>query len=279
VLNATNDPELNALTFLKPETSRSYEIGLKSTLMGGRARVDVAVWRQNYRNLIVFKPNIPYLSNSGAGFSVSTFSFTANADAVVGGVDLDTAFQITPEWTVSAQYSYAGGHLTGGSKLPCNDSNFDGVPDQGQVTEVSQFPAGVLIALCPGGAVSRNPLWNLSVQSEYARPVADRFDGFLRGLLTYYPQNDRVEPGFTVSNYSLLNLYAGLRSRDGAWEVALFARNALGRNVLLDRGTQFETAGPLSPFFVAQNVGDYVTATMTPRREVGVNLHYAWGSR
>src|SRR5262249_30995335 len=156
---------LNSLTFLQPETSRSYELGLKSTLMGGRARVNVAVWRQNFHNLITFVPNVPYLSNSGQGFAVSTFSFTANADAVVGGVDIDAALQITPEWSLAVQYSYAGGHLEKGSRLPCNDSNFDGVPDQGAVTSPSQFPPGVLIALCPGGAPTRNPLWTASLQT------------------------------------------------------------------------------------------------------------------
>jgi iron complex outermembrane receptor protein len=279
VLNATNDPVLNSLTFLKPERSRSFEIGLKSTLLGGRARLNVAVWRQNYHDLIMFVPNVPYLANSGTGFSVNTFSFTANADAVVGGIDIDSAFQVTPDWTVAVQYSYAGGHVVNGAKLPCNDSNFDGVPDQGAVTSPDQFPPGTLIALCPGGPVSRNPLWNISLQTEYAHPVADTVDGFFRGLVAYYPKNDRAEPAFTVSNYSLVNLYAGLRSHDGAWELALFARNAFGTNELLDRGTQFETAGALGTFFPEQNVGHYVTAAMTAQREVGVSAHYAWGSR
>src|SRR5262249_35004265 len=159
-------------------------------------------------------PNVPYLSNSGQGFAVSTFNFTANADAVVGGVDIDTAFQITPQWNVSFQYSYAGGRIENGSLLPCNDSNFNGVPDQGSVTSPSQFPPGVLIALCPGGSPSRNPLWNASLQTEYTRPVAGGVDGFLRGLVTYFPQNKRAEPNFVVDGYSLVNLYTGLRSHD-----------------------------------------------------------------
>ena len=280
VLNATNDPVLNALTFLKPETSRSYELGLKATLAGGRGRLNVAVWRQNFHDLIVFVPNVPYLSSSIPGlFAVSTFNFTANADAVVSGVDLDAAFQITPDWSLAFQYSYAAGRIERGSRLPCNDAGFNGVPDQGQVTRVSQFPAGTLIALCPGGSPTRNPLWNASLETEYVRPVSDGMNGFLRGLVTYYPKNGRAEPGFVVPNYSLVNLYAGLRSHDGAREMSLFARNAFATSRLLDRGTQFETVGPLSTFFDAQNVGGYLTAQMTPRREVGVSLHYAWGSR
>jgi iron complex outermembrane receptor protein len=286
VLNASDNPVLNALTFLQPESSRAYEIGLKSTFANGRGRMNVAVWRQSFHNLIVFIPNVPYLSSSLPGiFSVSTFSFTANADAVVGGVDLDTAFQITPDWSLAFQYSYAGGHIEPGSRLPCNDSDFNGVPDQGAVTSISQFPHDAngnptaLIALCPGGSVSRNPLWTATLETEYVRPMADKVDGFVRGLLTYYPDNNRAEPGFVVPSYSLVNLYAGLRSREGAWEVSLFARNVFAAERLLDRGNQFETVGPLSAFFPEQNVGFYRTALVTARREVGINLRYAWGSR
>ena len=264
VLNANDNAVLNSLTFLQPETSRAYEVGLKSTLLGGRARLDAALWRQNFHNLIVFVPNVPYLASSLPGVTaVQTFNFTANADAVVGGVDIDSAFQVTPEWNVALQYSYAGGHLTEGGRLPCGP-----------------IPSGAVIGFCAGAPVARTPLWNISLQTEYVHRLADGVDGFLRGLATYYPKNNRVEPSFTVADYSLVNLYAGLRSRDGAWELSVFARNAFGTTELLDRGTQFETVGALSPLFTTpRNAGDYVTAQITPRREVGVNLRYAWGSR
>jgi iron complex outermembrane receptor protein len=265
VLNANNNPVLNALSFLQPETSRSFEIGLKSTLLGGRARLDAAMWRQNFHNLIEFVPNVPYLASRVPGpGSIQAFNFTANADAVVGGVDIDSAFEITPEWNVALQYSYAGGRLTQGSQLPC----------------AAPIPPSAVIAFCSNAPVARTPLWNMSLQTEYAHPIDERFNGFVRALATYYPKNNRVEPNFTVANYSLVNLYAGLRSRDGAWELSVFARNAFGTTELLDRGTQFETVGALSPLFATpQNAGDYVTALITPRREVGVNVHYAWGAR
>jgi iron complex outermembrane receptor protein len=281
VNNATNNPVLNSFIFLQPETSRAYEVGLKSTFLDGRARVNLALWRQRFHNLIVYVPGVPYLSNSGQGFQVSNFNFTANAaEALVSGVDLESAFQITRDWNVSFQYSYAHGNIEGNSRIPCNDSNFDGVPDNGKVTSVSQFPPGTLIALCPGGTVSRNPVWNASLQTEYTHPVTEAANGFLRALWTYYPENKYAEPGFVVPSYSLVNFYAGLRSHDGAWEVSLFARNVFENQTLLDRATQTQTFSPIGNFFASHNVSNYVTVNgYTPRREVGVNVHYAWGSR
>jgi iron complex outermembrane receptor protein len=121
--------------------------------------------------------------------------------------------------------------------------------------------------------------------------VADRVDGFVRGLFTYYPENkNRMEPDFTVPSYGLLNLYAGVRSQDGAWEVSLFAKNALANNTLLDKSpvpqainNLFNAAviglvnSPTTGFFPTSS--GYYATQMTPEREVGVNVRYAFGSR
>jgi hypothetical protein len=139
-----------------------------------------------------------------------------------------------------------------------------------------------LISLCPGGSTSRQPLWSLTAQSEYVHPVRDNLDGFLRGLLNYYPENERVEPDLTVPSYTLVNVYAGLRAHDGAWEISLFARNLFNTFRAtdispLDAGAPL--SNPLADFpSLIHPTGYFETLTTAPR-EVGINLHYAWGSR
>jgi iron complex outermembrane receptor protein len=143
------------------------------------------------------------------------------------------------------------------------------------------FNTGGLVSLCSGGSPSRLPLWNLSVQSEYDHPIMDNVDGFIRGLLNYTPQNKYIEPNFVADSYSLVNLYVGARSHDGAWEVSLFAKNAFKNQTQLDQGqTPYNLNSSLSSNFQAFNVpSTYSLATTTPRREVGLNVHYAWGAR
>jgi iron complex outermembrane receptor protein len=121
----------------------------------------------------------------------------------------------------------------------------------------------------------------MSIQSEYARPVTDKMDGFLQMLATIYPENKYVEPNFAVPNYSLLNLYAGVRSHDGAWSASVFVRNAFSKVVTLDRSpVEANLNGSLATFFpqLIHPTGYFETTTTTPR-EVGVNVHYAFGSR
>jgi iron complex outermembrane receptor protein len=264
-LASSTDPVLHSLSFHPSERSRAYEVGFKSTWLDGRARLNAALFRQRFTNLTIYVPGISYFNTIGG--QPTSLGMTASVDALVQGFDVDTAFQVTPEWNVSAQMSYSDGKVQG-SLVPCNTSTPLG-PEN-------------LINLCPGGSSSRLPYWNATFQSEYVHPVRDDVDGFFRILATYYPENkNRAEPDFIVPNYSLVNLYLGMRSHDGAWEASIFARNALNTQRALDVQTAQQdlnnNLGTAFPGLI--HASGYYLTQMTPRREVGINVHYAFGSR
>jgi iron complex outermembrane receptor protein len=241
-------------------------VGFKSTWLDGRARLNASLFRQRFTNLTIYIPGISYFDTIGG--QPTSLGMTASVDALVQGFDVDTAFQVTPDWNISAQMSYSDGKVQG-SEVPCN------IP--GAVLSPTN-----LISLCPGGSSSRLPYWNATFQSEYVRPVRDDVDGFFRVLATVYPENkNRAEPDFTVPNYSLVNLYLGVRSHDGAWEASVFARNAFNAERALDVQTAQQdlnnNLGTAFPGLI--HASGYYLTTMTPRREVGINVHYAFGSR
>jgi iron complex outermembrane receptor protein len=266
----STDPLVQGLVDHPAERSRSYELGFKWTFLDGRARLNADVYRQRFSNFTIVTPYI--LQNDGR-----TFNFTAPADAIVKGVELDAALQVTHDWNIGLLYSYADGKIQG-SLVPCN------------------IPGAVLtaahpVSFCPGGTATRQPYWNATLTSEYNHQVLNNTDGFIRMLFSYYPENkDRVEDNFTVPAYGLMNLYLGVRSQDGAWEVSLFAKNALKNETVLDKSpvdfnlnSYLNTPAPvgfgslLGTFF--PNASGYFPTQVTPRREVGITVHYAWGSR
>jgi iron complex outermembrane receptor protein len=269
-------PELHELTFHPSERSRAYEVGFKSTWLDGRARLNASLFRQRFTNFTLFIPGVQYLNT--VTNTPSGFSFTSSVDALVQGFDVDTAFQVTPEWNISAQMSYADAKVKG-SQVPCNTFDASGANTFNTIDPATGLG---LISFCPGGSASRLPLWNATFTSEYVHPVRDDMDGFFRILATYYPENkNRAEPDFTVPNYSLVNLYLGVRSHDGAWEASIFARNAFKTEETLDVGqTTQNINGQLNAVFrpLVHETGYFATQT-TPRREIGVNVHYAFGSR
>ncbi|WP_203226070.1 TonB-dependent receptor [Novosphingobium pentaromativorans] len=274
--NAGNDPTLAELSFLPPEKSTSYEVGLKTNLLDRRLRLNIAGYYQKFDGLLFQQGNIPYLNDNGVAQSVDTIVVNSSARAVVKGFDIDAAFQATPYWNIGAAFSYANGRVDD-DRVPCRDSNFDGVADTGTPTVGDFVQAGTALATCKSNrSVSREPIWTLTAQSELQQPIG-QVDGYLRGLLTYYARNPRRDEGSVVPAYGLLNLYAGVRSPDGAWDVSLFARNVTGTGVRTSRSTDvYNVAGDLASVFGSPG---YRLVSYTPPREVGLQVRFSFGSR
>ncbi|TCS14937.1 TonB-dependent receptor [Caulobacter sp. BK020] len=274
--NAENDPVLASLIFLPDEKSKSFETGVKTNWLDRRLRLNLAVFYQKYDGLLFQLASIPYLGANGATVTLQNSTFNVGADSIVKGFDFDGAFQVTPNWSISGGVSYADGKVDNDT-VPCRDSNFDGVPDKGAPTFNDFRSRNIHVATCKSNvSVSRDPKWTGTLQSEYWRPVG-RVEGYVRGLLSYYPKNNRRNVGYTVPDYGLLNVFAGVRSPDGAWDVNLFARNLTKTDVQTSRDTDYtEAAGGVSGYF---GVSGYRWVSNTPPREVGVSVRYAFGVR
>lgn len=274
--NAENDPVLASLIFLPDEKSKSFETGVKTNWLDRRLRLNLAVFYQKYDGLLFQLASIPYLQANGASVTLSGSTINVGADSIVKGFDFDGAFQITPNWSLSGGISYADGKIDN-DIVPCRDSNFDGVPDTGSPTFNDFRSRNIHIATCKSDqAVSREPLWNGTLQSEYWRPVGG-MEAYVRGLLSYSPENKRRNVNYTVPSYGLLNVFAGLRSADGAWDVNLFARNLTKTNVETSRDPDYTI--PAGGSATSFGPTGYRWTSYTPPREIGVSLRYAFGGR
>jgi iron complex outermembrane receptor protein len=271
IRNAAGDPTLAQLTIVPPEKSRSYELGWKSTFLNNRARVNIAVYHQDFKGLIFLSPNpISYIASlpnpqGGLAFAPSAFTFTDSADAVVDGVDLNAAFLITPRWNASLAASYANGHVADDS-IPCNDPTRPLTPTNP-------------INLCKSNAtVSAAPPWNATLQSEYSMPIMSTMDAYLRGLYTFYARNSKQQD-YQAGSYGLLNLYLGIRATDGTWDVTAFAKNATNTNRALQvdkvMNVLVQDQGLLQYF----PQPGYTSVRVTPWREFGLQVRYSIGAR
>ena len=277
ITNAANDPTLSSLLHVKPEKSYDFEAGFKWTFLDKRGHLNVDLYHQQFDGFIYYGLPTLYLANNGASTSVSSFNFTSNPNAVINGVDFDTGFQITRQWSVDLAGSFANGHLTG-ADIPCN-------PPGGGTTPAA-FPAGTYVFLCPGHAsTSTQPNFNASLQSEYDFPIVSDVNAFLRGLYVYYGSNAHASEFYTTPAYGIFNLYTGLRSSSGAWEVALFSKNLFNTQRLLNLGypTAVAPGGGSALNQVFGTSGYYVVGGnqvgMTPLRLFGITLTYSFGSR
>jgi iron complex outermembrane receptor protein len=280
-LGGPNLGTIDDLIFHGQEKSTSYEVGFKSTFLDRRARFNVSLFKQKFDNYFFLTQSVRYLgvTTNLASASVNSSEFTADVDAKVKGIDVEAGFQITPSWSVDLAFTWSKAELDN-ALVPCNDGNFDGTPDNIVPTTQAFINAGVLVARCRSNAsISRSPRWNLSVQSEFTQPLSDRVDGFLRGNFVYYPDNPNSSEGVVIDKYSLLNAFAGIRSPDGEWEVSLFANNLLNtKQVLSINPVVPVSSGNVAGVFGRPAAG-YQQIAYTPRREFGLQVRYAFGSR
>ncbi|RJF91174.1 TonB-dependent receptor [Sphingomonas cavernae] len=284
---------------LPPESSKSYEIGFKSTLFDKRMRFNLTAYHQKFEN---FPYRVPgsgvYFVNTtptatGPVQNVASFNFVGAVPVEVNGVEGELSYDVTDSWNVGLFASYSLGKIKNGT-IPCNDLNNDGVPDPtGPAPTLAQLQAAVgadnLSACVVNQRASFLPPFSATLQSEYDMPISGKLDGFLRGLLSYNgkSQGDPTNDFDDVGDYALLNLFAGVRDPDGQWEVTLFAKNVFNTEKVLTRTTPLFTSYQQITGFTptgatttpATTTSSYTGITMTPPQEFGLNFRFAFGSR
>jgi iron complex outermembrane receptor protein len=279
-------PRLDQFLNLDSEDSTSYELGFKADLVNDRLRINASVFHQDFKDFIYRGPSVWYVNLGRAGAVPAQFNFVANVDAKVDGAEVDVAFQATENFNLGLTLAYAKGEMEDGV-VACNDFNGDGRPDTTPVAPtVAQIIAaagGEQVGACTvNDRLAFAPDWTGTLQAEYTYPVSPSMELFGRGLYSYYTSNEQ-DPNNVyddVSGYGLLNVYAGIRSSDGAWEVSLFARNLTDTAEVLRRGNGPEATPYTTPTGLGTTLaGPYQLATYTPPREFGINLRYAFGSR
>ncbi|HUD30939.1 MAG TPA: TonB-dependent receptor [Novosphingobium sp.] len=295
---------------LPAETSKSYEIGLKSTFLDGRLHFNVTGYHQKFENYPFRVPGsgVYYVNRAvdrnasgqviGTHQEVAQFNFVGAVPVEVNGVEGDLSFEASERWSVGLVASYSLGKVKDGT-IPCNDLDGDGIPDVvTSAPSLAQLQAAVgadNLAACQTSQRSAfQPPFSATLQSEYRVPISDRTDAYLRGLVSYNgkSQTDPTNIYDDVGAYSLVNLYAGIRAPDGAWEVSLFAKNLFETEKALTRTTPLSTSyqqlgfggfGPAGPILTGPTAATYTSTytgvTMTPPREFGINVRYAFGSR
>ena len=203
-------PATGAPLVFDPETSTSYELGLKADFLEKRLRLNAAVHQTDFDDFQAntFVGTGFVLQNAG---EIQSRGFEVDVTALLGsGITLTagTAY-------VDAEYdSFVGGS--------CIRTPFGSTPDQGE----PNFPT---VCDASGNTVGGTPDW-----THYATLVGERElgDGTLYGRLDMNYRADNVsgtdnDPNKEGASYVLTNLRVGYRFSAERYEVALWAKNLL----------------------------------------------------
>lgn len=249
-------PILAPLVYTSPETSNTYEVGIKATLMDRRVQVNLSAFQQDFAGYLNSFSNVN-TRNPNSGAIGPTAPLTYNVDAQVRGVEGEISFKGSENWDVSIIAAYATSKIKN-ELVPCNNA---------AVPLTAANPINFCVS---NAAISDLPKFSATVQSEVRMPFGAN-EGYLRGLANYRGKASNPNTLFRTDDFVLLDLFAGIRIGDQA-DISLFAKNLLNTQVVLNRD-----AVPFGA--VAGVTSGYRGTTLTAPREFGISARFQFGSR
>ncbi len=186
---------------ISPETSDSYEIGLKNTFLDGKLTLNLAAFYAKYRN---FQANNPDLV---AGVVVTRF--TNAGDVSTRGFELDATFRPVRDLNLSGGLAYTDAHV-----------------------DAFRVPAVGAAAIPSGTPLGFAPKWKGNLSADY-RVRTQSFADVLLGVQGSYQSSelalfaaDAVQRQLgTIGAYGLVNLSVGLVSHDEKYKLTFQVRN------------------------------------------------------
>ena len=201
------------------EEAENVELGIKTSLAGGAATLNVTLYRTEFTNLQVntFDPVTAAASIQNA------------AEATSQGVELDAAWQAT-EWL----QLYAS--------LALLDNEFDSFPDA--PCPISDQLAGVP-APCDatGSPLPFAPETSGTFGLDITAPIGAELyfvAGAAVGFKDDYIVDAGLERAFDQDSYTTVNLNLGIEAQDGRWGLSLIGRN-LSDEAIRNNATPFFT--------------------------------------
>lgn len=278
---------------LPAETSKSYEIGIKSAWLDKRLIFNLTAYHQTFKNYPFRAATGIYFVNinSSGQAERSQFNFVSAVPVRVNGIESEITFTPSRFFTISAVTNYSDSKIKD-AMLACTDVDGDGIPDT-TVPTLAQLQAAYgaeHLAQCPsrGQSATFLPKLSGSVQAEAMLPVSNSLDGYVRGLFNWRGKStiDPDNPFDNVGAYGLFNAYAGVRDPDGAWEISLFAKNLFDTTKITSADSSpFNTpvtyinVASQRPFGSASYQSYYSGVTVTPPREFGITARVSLGAR
>lgn len=206
----------------KADTLTNYEAGWKTTWLGGRVRVNGAVFYEKWEDF-----QFSFLPPGGAGLTV-----VKNAgQATIKGIEADMAFAVTPSLTFSTGFALLDPELT---ENYCSAPDADG----NTVTDCADpaAPKGIQLPV--------SPKFKSNLTARYLFPVGP-FEGHAQGAFVYQGASwsdltlaDRAVLG-EQRPYAIADFSFGVQ-RD-SYSLELFVNNAFDRRAELYRFAQCTT--------------------------------------
>jgi iron complex outermembrane receptor protein len=194
-----------------PDTLNNYEIGWKTTSLGGRLLWNGAGYLMKWKNLQTLIYDVDICAPS---------SFNVNVgDARIYGVESNVELKLDENWSLQAAGSYTDSHLTS--------------------TPYATFEGNV------GERLPFVPYFSYSWNLRYEHPLSSSLKGYAQFDLAHkgdmwndlHVEGSNGFPRILQPSYTLMNLRFGLNPDSGSWLAEFYITNLTDKNAIVYSNT------------------------------------------
>lgn len=244
---------------VQPETVKSYEVGLKSSLFDHRAVVNIALFDEKFKNFqtSVWQPSLNGFILGNAGGLRSR------------GTDVDFAVKASSTLTLTGGVTYLDAVYTDFqatcysalAPIPMlNTTNPSGV---GGCYKAPGARSGFTQAA--GFPLNNASKWTYKLAADYVAAISGtlNFEGNLNYIGRTQFFNVGYDPNTRIAPYGIAGLNLGVASADGKWRASVFARNLFDKYFRASLASTSLDAGAYTNLISAE-----------ARRTLGVSASY-----
>ncbi len=202
------------LAAFDPEEVDAWEIGGKFTFLDGAAKLNIAYFENQYKNLQVSAWN---------GFS---FIVENAASAVSRGVEADIKWQATENLFIAGAIAWLDAGYDSFPAAVCT------APQQLAFAAAGLGPAGQCTQDLSGGDLQFSPNVAGNINAEYVMPIMDNYLLTLQGDVNFtssYHTALDLDPLAEQGGFAKLNARLELAGEDDRWSVAIVGKNLTDR--------------------------------------------------
>jgi iron complex outermembrane receptor protein len=262
-----NQPQL----LLRPETSKSYEIGLKARLFDRQLTFNIDAFKVDYRD---------FQGQQRVGVAPVFYYTTTNAGGLqTKGIEADLSWHAARGLTLAGNAAYIPTKFTEFS-VQCYDLYTNPGTPVGQCNYLAPgVPAGTAFQFNAAGyPLIYSPKWIWGLTADYETAVGGDLQFGAHVAWSYRSSSYGIvaDPNTINPGYGLVNGELSIGRADGRWRLSVFARNLFDKYFVagifrtpLDAGTYNST--PLS------TIGYSNIPALDSGRTVGVKLNFSFG--
>ncbi|MBW8745029.1 MAG: TonB-dependent receptor [Sphingomonas sp.] len=213
---------------VQPETSKDWQVGLKSQWFDRRLTLNVTLFDTRFKNFQA--QGIETLADGTINFRLANVGRLRTR-----GVEIEGGLRVANDLNFSGGVTYDDATITSFPFAQC-------YPGQTAAQGCSGSPARQNLA---GFRPAQAPEWKAAFNADYTPHLTRSLDGLVQVAYSYQSKINfsiSQDPQSVQPGYGILNLSAGVRQPDRRWEIVAFVNNLFNKhyfsNIANSRGNQ-----------------------------------------